>query len=57
MNEIELEITPVFPEIIITMPPVDSINLELLPMLTPTAVAEELPTDPLAYYILSRGNV
>lgn len=55
MNEIELEIAPAYAEIIITMPDVASVDLELMPVLVPTTIAEEFPTDPLAYYMLAKG--
>lgn len=52
MNDIiELEITPLNAEIVVTMPPVESVDMDVLPLLTPVAAA--LPTDPLAYYILA----
>lgn len=51
MNHIELEIMPINPEIIITMPAVETVDMDVLPLLTPVAAA--LPTDPLAYYILA----
>lgn len=50
---IELEITPINGEILVTMPAIESVDLVMLPVLTPPP--QPLPTDPLAYYILAKG--
>lgn len=51
-DPIELEITPINGEIQITMPSVESIELELIPLLTPDPGPD---IDFLAQYLLARG--
>lgn len=53
-KKVEIDITPVNAEIVIALPDTESVRLDLLPVLIPTAAAESLPTDPLAYYILAK---
>lgn len=55
MNEIPVTVTAIKPELRMEIVEPASIPVELVPLLAPVAVAEELPTDPLAYYILAKG--
>lgn len=55
MNEIPITVAPVNPELQLEMVEPSAIPLDVVPLLAPVAIAEELPTDPIAYYILAKG--
>lgn len=55
MNEISVTITPVKPELRMEVVEPEAIPVDTVPLLAPVAVAEALPTDPIAYYILAKG--
>lgn len=55
MNEIPVTVTPTNPELRMEVVEPAAIPVELVPLLAPVAVAEALPTDPIAYYILAKG--